>query len=331
VVVSTPPSEIGIDPRRLRQWKTGAVIAALIFFGGFAAFGVFSHGGAGFAALRSVNPAILPVMLALSCVNYFMRGTRWVMFCKALGLDVPVWHNALYYVAGFALTATPGKAGEAVRLWLLNRGHQFKYRDTASLLIADRLSDAQATALGACVSASFVAGYQRAAFIAFGLVLVATILCFFPRLFLSLVGLFYRITGWMPRMLVMARRVIRPLSRFTHPRVLLASLLLGMCGWFAEGVSLWVVLNALGTPVPVMAAVFVFAFGMIVGALSFLPGGLGSTEATMIGLLHLLGVPMPQALAATAVVRVTTLWFAVSLGFLAMPLAVRLQRDMVSA
>ena len=41
---------------------------------------------------------------------------------------------------------------------------------------------------------------------------------------------------------------------------------------------------------PPMTCVFIFAFAMIVGAISVLPGGLGSTEATMAGLLVLQGM-----------------------------------------
>ena len=50
-----------------------------------------------------------------------------------------------------------------------------------------------------------------------------------------------------------------------------------------------------------------------------LPGGLGSAEITMIGLLILNGVTGADAATATIVIRIATLWFAVLLGILAMP------------
>jgi uncharacterized protein (TIRG00374 family) len=77
--------------------------------------------------------------------------------------------------------------------------------------------------------------------------------------------------------------------------------------------------------------VFIFAFAMMVGAISVLPGGLGSTEATMIGLLVTQHVGFDVAVVATAVVRVTTLWFAVSLGLLALPWALGGRAGMVTA
>ena len=73
-------------------------------------------------------------------------------------------------------------------------------------------------------------------------------------------------------------------------------------------------LVALDHPLPMSTAVFIYAFAMLVGALSFLPGGLGGSEAAMIALLSLNGFPEASAVTATLICRLATLWFAVGLG-----------------
>jgi uncharacterized protein (TIRG00374 family) len=57
---------------------------------------------------------------------------------------------------------------------------------------------------------------------------------------------------------------------------------------------------------------------MLIGAISFLPGGLGGAEVTMTALLMLNGMDNGAAVAATLLIRLTTLWFAVVLGLLAL-------------
>jgi len=114
---------------------------------------------------------------------------------------------------------------------------------------------------------------------------------------------------------------VRAMRLLSEPGVFLPALALGAVGWCSEGLSFFVVLHALGAGLNPGACVFIFAFAMMVGAISVLPGGLGSTEATMIGLLVTQHVGFDVAVVATAVVRVTTLWFAVSLGLLALPWA----------
>ncbi len=308
---------------RVRRLEASVALGAIFFVLVFAGLAFAASGPAAIAALKSVNPAIIPAMLALSATNYLLRMLRWTLFTQTLGLHVPPLRNALYYVAGFAMTTTPGKLGEAVRLWLLNRGHGLRYRDTTALLFADRLSDAQSMALVAALSVGWLSAYLSVSISAFAVVAGVTLVSFYPSLLVWGVGLAYRITGRAPRFFVTLRHMIRPLRNFAHPRVLALSLALGVCGWFAEGVSLHLLLQTLNVTLPLMTAIFIFAFGMIVGALSFLPGGLGSTEATMIGLLHVSGVPTGQAIVATAIVRVTTLWFAVALGAIALPVAIR--------
>jgi len=142
-----------------------------------------------------------------------------------------------------------------------------------------------------------------------------------PGILLRVIDAVYaRLRRW-PRLFVRARRAVRALWQLADPRVFGLALTLGAIGWFFEGLSFYVVLHALGVALPALTCVFIFAFSMLVGAISVLPGGLGSTEATMIGLLATQGVPFEVAVVATAVVRVTTLWFAVALGLVALPLA----------
>lgn len=63
-------------------------------------------------------------------------------------------------------------------------------------------------------------------------------------------------------------------------------------------------LSALGCAAPVL-----------LGGISLLPGGLGSTEAVMTALLAAQGYPLSQAIVITLTCRLVTLWLAVALGW----------------
>jgi uncharacterized protein (TIRG00374 family) len=297
------------------------VISVVLFALGFAAAAMLGGGRQTWHILLHVPGRIIPVLLAMSLLNYAARGTRWLLFARTLGLDVPAPSILLYYVAGFSMTTTPGKVGEVIRLYLLNRFHGCRYDRTAALLIADRLADGLATML---VVAATIASFARApaGIAAAGLIaLVLVVLCLRPGLLLGVIdAAFGRLRRW-PRLFVRARRAIRALQALADPKVVLAALALGAIGWSSEGLSFYVLLHALGVSLSPSACMFIFAFAVMVGAISVLPGGLGSAEATMVGLLSLQGVPFETAVVATGVARVTTLWFAVGLGLLALPVA----------
>jgi uncharacterized protein (TIRG00374 family) len=67
-------------------------------------------------------------------------------------------------------------------------------------------------------------------------------------------------------------------------------------------------------------AILIYAVTTVAGALSFLPGGLLVTEAGMTLLLvqSARGVDEPTAVAATLLIRLATLWFAVLIGLIAL-------------
>ncbi len=98
---------------------------------------------------------------------------------------------------------------------------------------------------------------------------------------------------------------------------------MGLVAWGAEGVAFYYIMHVLGSDMTLQTALFIYGFSMLVGAISFFPGGLGGTEATMVALLFLNNIAQPQAVAATVLIRLATLWFAVALGVLALSMPER--------
>jgi len=165
-----------------------------------------------------------------------------------------------------------------------------------------------------------------------GVLAVAAMLLFVMRPWLALqaVGLGYRLIGRWPRLFGKVRAAVRRTAELFSARILIVALLLTLVGWLAECFAFLLVLEALGANVGLLGAVLTFTVAMLAGAATLLPGGLGGTEATMVALLALQGVGLDVAIPATAVIRVTTLWFAVALGFVALSPAMTLARRAVA-
>jgi uncharacterized protein (TIRG00374 family) len=99
------------------------------------------------------------------------------------------------------------------------------------------------------------------------------------------------------------------------PRVTLVGLVSGCLAWFVIGLSFWVVLEGLRSGVSIPAAVSIFSAATLVGSITMLPGGLVSTEASMLALLQQIGLTGAIASASILIIRICTLWFAVIIGF----------------
>jgi uncharacterized protein (TIRG00374 family) len=273
-----------------------------------------------------VNAPLLLILLSLSLVNYLCRLARWQLMSRRLGLEIRLPETLLYFFSGFALTTTPGKLGEAIRLWLINRRHGYAYARLTPLAIGDRLGDVVAVVITTAIGLSSVTAHARE-FATIALVVLFS--CLFlarPKPLIALVTAAYRRIGRAPRLFAGARRAVRLSSALVSGRSSLPVIALSVAGWLAECLAFYLLLKAMGPGLAIDQAIFAFSFSMLVGGVSMLPGGLGGTEITMVALLSTAGIEIHQAIAATAIIRVTTLWFAVGLGLPAMICALRLAR-----
>jgi len=101
-----------------------------------------------------------------------------------------------------------------------------------------------------------------------------------------------------------------------RPQVLYFGFVLALAAWTAEAVGLQLISRiTVGPALPMADAIGIYAVATLVGGLSFLPGGLGSTEAVMIALLSAEGFSVSDAIVITLICRVITLWFAVAIGW----------------
>lgn len=296
--------------RLFRRVTVSATLAALAYLG----FSLWVGAREVADAVARVGPASLIAALLLSLVNYGLRFARWQMYLHALGTRVAPGPSALIYLAGFAFTTTPGKAGELLRGLFLHRRGTSYLRSTAAFL-SERLSDLLAVLLLALPGLwvlSPVAAVGACVFLGVGIAVAVVVSDrqLAPKLSASLMRLPGKVQAVIAHLFALVRE-----ARHCHTRGMLAAATgLSLVAWVAEAVAFAIILYRLGIQVDPSTAVFIYAASMIAGALSFLPGGLGGAEATMVGLLVLNGAPHADSVAATILIRFTTLWFAVALG-----------------
>lgn len=254
------------------------------------------------------------VILALSLLNYGLRYWRWEWYLQKLAqVRVPHrWHLA-YYFCGFALSTTPGKAGETVRSLYLKR-HGIAYNHTLSTFFVERFLDLLSIVLISCAAAVLFKGYGPVVAITVVVALGSLPLLHSPWLVRVLGGIGNRYPGRIGTGVNHLKGLLASSARLLKNRELFVGLLTGLVAWLAEAVGFWYLLHLLGQDVSVLMAVSIYGVAVLVGAISFLPGGLGSTEAVMSLLLISLGVDKSVALAATLTCRIATLWFAVFIG-----------------
>ncbi len=292
-----------------------ALVWSIVFaIGGYMAVSMWSGWQEVFGAASRIGLTGITIALILSLVNYGLRFVRWQYYLSLLGHPIPVASNLRIYLTGFALTTTPGKAGEMIRsVFLAPFG--VSYSKSLAAFFSERLSDLIAVLAIAMIGiASYPQGRPVFYFlVAFAMVALFTIhrqswLNRIKHIFEDkLSGRFRHATVGLVDVALHSRQLYRWMPLFS-------GLLLGFVAWWAEAYAFHLMTGWMGLQLPLSVTVFIYAFSMIIGAVSFLPGGLGGVEVAMVALLMLNRVPAAEAVALTILIRITTLWFAVVIG-----------------
>ncbi|MDO4231457.1 MAG: lysylphosphatidylglycerol synthase transmembrane domain-containing protein [Lautropia sp.] len=259
----------------------------------------------------------LPLMLALALLSYLIRFARWQWLLYRMGHRPPPLRSLLAYLAGFAFTATPGKVGELVRIrYLLPQG--VPAWKTLSVFVYERAFDLIAVLALAMLYLrspellAFVSAFV-AAFIT-AIVVTATR----PRLLSRLIA---RLQAWHMRRLARLLRTLRDgLQGCRQLNTLpdaIAAFFLGLLAWLFTAFAFSCLLNQLGIQLPLLTSLSMYPVAMLAGAASMIPGGLGSTEATLVALLMNEGVALKTAMLAAVGIRLASLWFSILLGLAA--------------
>ena len=298
-------------------WQRGLLYSIVGGAGLYLGLTLWSGANQIWQGLRAVSPLTLAGLLLLVLAGYLVRFGRWHWYLRHLGETVSWRDNLKAFLASFALTATPGKAGESVKAYFLKRSSYVDPARSLAGLFAERFTDVFSVVLVICVGL-FSLPQGRWIVLGIGGVQVAGIaLLQRPRWVRRAVLL--PVAGWST-----ARRWVRPVdtmlsdtSALLRPRVLLGGILLGGLPWIGEGVAMYVLFDALGAEaIALHEAILIHAAATLFGAVTFLPGGLGGHEAASVSLSLLYGATQAQAVVATVLIRLLTLWFAVALGLL---------------
>lgn len=259
---------------------------------------------------------IVPV-IGLVVGNYIVRSERWHQYLNKVGLGLPRKKSYWLFLSGLSMSITPVKAGEAVKALLLRLEKGAPVERGVAIVFAERMSDMTGMIL--------LIGIGSLA-IAYGLVSFAIVIAVVAAILLVVSS--EKASGKTVRWLVAKKRLAKfgkmlegalgDARQLLTGRNLVEGTIFGAIAWAAECTAFYLIVRGCSIDIGILEAVFIYAFSSVIGAVSMLPGGMGTTEATMVGLLVLIDVPASTASFAVIITRVCTLWFAVIVGMISM-------------
>jgi len=266
--------------------------------------------------LKGFPARSLWLLAGLSMVNYCLRFWRWEIYLRRLGHPLPLGKSLGLYFSTYVMVITPGKIGEIFKAGILRERFGISLSVGIPIVVAERIYDFLAVLVLAVCGVFFWPGSLTGMTTGLAASAGIPVLLFLFQNKTVRTKLLSKVSAskLLARHKLGIDDSLESLARLMTPSQMAFSLGLSVLAWVCECLGLWLVCRELGFPVPVFESIFIYAAGTLVGSLSFLPGGLGGTEATLIWLLGSLGMAGVMSATAALLIRLFTLWLAVVLG-----------------
>src|SRR5262245_46173596 len=235
--------------------------------------------------LKSWDVVLLATVLSL--LNYVARSFRWHRYLERLGHRMSLGFASLTYIAGFAFTLSPGKVGEMARAPYY-APLRVPVSHVAAAFFIERLMDLLAMLVLACLILTISDRYTAVMWAA--AIGIATLLVLLGALPWMRIAQNASTSIHLPRVLrapvATVAQTLASARVLLRPTTLAFGFIIALVAWGLEGLGLGL-LGSMFSPSHLTwtSALGIYAVAVLIGALSFLPGGLGSTEAIMTALL----------------------------------------------
>ncbi|WP_017173813.1 lysylphosphatidylglycerol synthase transmembrane domain-containing protein [Xanthomonas phaseoli] len=312
------PSSSGINGAATSRHRLDYLLGFVVLLcGGYIAALVWvDHGNGTFSRLSDVWHLMLLAIVPVS-LTYLFRYWRWQWLLRRKGHRVPMGRGLAGYLAGFALTATPGKAGELMRIRYFARG--IPAERTLGVFVFERASDLLVILSQSLLAASIFPTLGALAAIVLGFVCALFGAAAWPALLDNLKSVAARLPGrWLRRLAHFFLAAALELRSCLDLPAFAQSMLAGFIAWGLTSAVFVSLCVGMGLQLDPMVALGIYPLAMLIGALSFVPGGVGSTELAIVLMLNRLGISTADAIAVAVAARLVTLWYAILVGAVSM-------------
>ncbi len=296
--------------KKLKKKILFSLAAAGILYLGFSFYANFNSL---LITFQSFNWYLIPLLLLLAFLNYFVRFLKWDYYLHLLNINLKRIDSFSIFMSNLIMSVTPGKMGELLKSYLVKEISGTPISKTFPIIFIERITDFISLVLITLVGA-YLFNFGREIILGVGLFfIIISIVLSSRKLALPVINILEKI-NFFRKHLQSIHNAYETSYMLLQPLPLFYMTILGIVSWSFECFAYYLILINFNMKISFVWAAFSYGFATIVGALSMLPGGLGITEGSLTFLLVQNNFSKDLAVASTFLIRAVTLWFAVLVG-----------------
>ena len=219
---------------------------------------------------------------------------------------------------GASLGITPGKIGELYKSQILIDKFNISRSRTAPIFIVEKFFDVVGAVIATSLGIWFVPELGYLSILGICGTFFAFKILTSKKLLNGLLSFFNKFKYF--------RKFLEPLSssheiltQILHNKNMIFVSLLSISYWLVIGTAAYFVIQGFGiTTIELINVISIYSSSLLIGAISFIPGGIGVAEGSIIGLLSVQGINLSDAMVIAVVIRLFKLWISTIVGLVAL-------------
>ena len=260
----------------------------------------------------------LPLILFLVSASWVPIIVKWHFLLKNCEIDIPLRKSIAVFFAGVAFEITPGQIGSLIKSQILKTISNIPRTKTVPIIVVEKVYDLIGAILASIIGI-IILGMD---FYLIIIAILALAVIFFFMFYRPASEIFFKRitkTKFFSKYVDNMSEFHTIIQKSTNVKAATVCILLGVTYWFIISSAAYYTLIAFDVNVlDYLTVLAIYTTSILLGAISFVPAGIGITEGSIAGLFTLNGIDISTALILSVMIRVLTLWFSVSVGFIAL-------------
>ena len=266
--------------------------------------------------ISSFNVNFLPHILFFATASWIPIFIKWHFLLKNSNIHVPVKGNIVVFLSGMGLELTPGHVGALIKSQILKTKFSISRTKTAPIVLIEKVYDLIG-AIIASIMGIIILGMETylIAIALSALALIFFLMCYRPAfdLFLGLIAK----RKFFSKYIENISDSYEIIKKSTSVKSFTICTLLSIAYWSIISAGVYYILASFGIDmIDYLKILSIYTFSAFLGAITFIPGGIGVTEGSLTGLLSIQGVDISVALVLSVMIRLFAFWYPVCVGFI---------------
>lgn len=290
-------------------------IAVIVFY---FIFIVVSDLGQFVNQLNLLRLEFIPIILTLHFIVIFFRIIRQKILFESINVKMSFKEQILIHISGLSLIMTPGGLGQSIKAYYVKKKNNTGYGKTIALTLVERFYDLLTVIPIILIASIFVNSME-------GIIssILVTILLVSMLMIVRNQKTFHFFISKLPKIWILgsikenANDLFDITNNLTKSKPFFLSFVTGVCSWTIAAIAFYYSFVAFNLNFTIFETTVISLVPIVIGTLSFLPGGIITTEVTMFGFLTKYGLENSMSSAIVVFVRITSIWFLTILGIIA--------------